>query len=340
MTEPKEPAVWGKRETKPEPERRGGSGRPPGRTRVGTAGGGANYRRGDSISCKIVKAEPGGYAVSIEPGCFDGFLPTSAKHEPGAQVEAQFVCMAVNRMLLTMTQDSQTLPEQKLLHRRGVDLIPPPPEDNDNVREEILEIGCLKDLIKELEDGRYTGCMRAVSELSKSRCALLFYQGRVVTCLYTSTNVDQHPIESSIEMLLNDLKAPHARLIMYELPEEVVLSLSSLQLGYSVERSDDLDAKSYLDYVGSYINQKEQTACIALTLANDECCLLLVHKGRLVGAYYVEQRYYLDDLQAVYDFVSNDRGARITVCILPAELTALPAVLGHSLREMSAAGKT
>ncbi len=340
MTESEDAAVWGKREIKPEQERRGGSGRPPGRTRIGTGGAGPNYRSGDSVWCKVRNAEPGGYAVETEPGGFDGFLPTSAKHEPGEQLWVQFVCIAFNRMLLTSTKESETLPQQKLVHRRGVDLIPPPPEDNDNVREITLETSDLKELLKELEDENYTGCMRVVSELRKSRCALLFYRGRVVTCLYTSTNVDQHPIEQSINMLLNDLKAPQARLIMYELSEQVVLPLSALQLGYSLERSDNLDAREYLDYLGKWIAEKEQTACIALTLSNGECCLALVHDTRLVGAYYVEHRYYLDDVQAVYDFVSNDKTARITACILPKEVTALPAVFGYSLREMSSAGRT
>ncbi|MGD9683311.1 MAG: hypothetical protein AB7W16_19255 [Candidatus Obscuribacterales bacterium] len=59
------------------------------------------YKPGQNVICKIVKAEPGGYAVTIPKDDLPGFLPSTSHHNVGAEVLAQFVCVDRNRMLLS-----------------------------------------------------------------------------------------------------------------------------------------------------------------------------------------------------------------------------------------------
>jgi len=59
------------------------------------------YKPGQNVICKIIKAEPGGYAVTIPKDDLPGFLPSTSHHNVGAEVLAQFVCVDRNRMLLS-----------------------------------------------------------------------------------------------------------------------------------------------------------------------------------------------------------------------------------------------
>ncbi len=59
------------------------------------------YKPGQNVICKIVKSEPGGYAVVIPKDNLPGFLPSDQTHLPGKEVLAQFVCVDKNRMLLS-----------------------------------------------------------------------------------------------------------------------------------------------------------------------------------------------------------------------------------------------
>lgn len=59
------------------------------------------YKPGQNVICKILKAEPGGYAVTIPKDDLPGFLPSTSHHSVGAEVLAQFVCVDRNRMLLS-----------------------------------------------------------------------------------------------------------------------------------------------------------------------------------------------------------------------------------------------
>jgi hypothetical protein len=64
-------------------------------------GGGFGFRPGDNIVCKIINAEPGGYAVVITKYNLPGFLPTQALLRTGEEILAQFVCVHNHRVLLS-----------------------------------------------------------------------------------------------------------------------------------------------------------------------------------------------------------------------------------------------
>lgn len=216
--------------------------------------------------------------------------------------------------------------------RRAIDLILPSIGEDNGVRMRIGDED-LEWLITDLEGGMRTGCVKAFCEPRKSRSAVLLYRGRAVGCIYGNRNLPEpQPTEASLHMMLNDLQEPETNLLVYDLPEEVTLAMSALFLGYPVERSDDLDARSYIDYIGSWLSQKEQTACLAITLpSNSATCLAFVYKGKYVGCFYVEDQKYSPDANFLYELIGRDSQAQVNASILPPEMTSSSVRFGFSL---------
>lgn len=370
------------------------------------------YKAGQTVACKVVQAEPGGYAVLIPKDNLPGFLPTEAKLRIGEEILAQYVCVHNNRILLSsrtlggnqggaaapkpqskqQTPDWQQLaasgahsydpiqsgaygpgvggPGQTGSHqaygaqsgvhqaqgqlsepdmafqvyaenkpfnfrlRRAIDLILPPLDKNQQPNK--MNIGQSDDLlwlITDLEGGMRTGCVKAFCEGKKSRSAVLLYRGRAVGCIYgTKGMTDPLPTESSLQMMLSDCQTPNTQLVMYGLPEEVTLAMSALFLGYPVERTDDLDARSYMDYIMNWFAQKQQTACLAYSVNEASGTLLaFIHRGAFVGAFYVESQEFSRDINFVYNMIAQDKSARVEASILPPELTSASVRLGFSL---------
>jgi hypothetical protein len=331
------------------------------------------YKAGQNVVCKVVQAEPGGYAVNIPKDNLPGFLPTDQKLKVGEEVLAQFVCVHNNRVLLSSrlsgTQLSQSTyrPGQAQVSwqeqmsdggaaahqasepeaafqvwaqaqpvnfklRRAIDLILPS-IGGENPNNFVMGDEDLDWLIIQLEGGMRTGCVKAFSETKKSRSAVLLYRGRAVGCIYGNKTLSEpQPTEPSLQMMLNDLSHPETSVLMYDLPEDVTLAMSALFLGYPVERSDDLDARSYMDYICSWLAQKEQTACLAFNLPSKSAtCLAFIHRGRYVGSFYVEDQNYSDDINFVYNLLQQDPQARVEASILPPEMTSSSVRFGFSL---------
>ncbi len=218
--------------------------------------------------------------------------------------------------------------------RRAIDLILPPVDKSQQPNKmKIAESDDLLWLITDLEGGMRTGCVKAFCEPKKSRAAVLLYKGRAVGCIYGNKELKEPlPTEHSLQMMLSDCQTPETQLLMYGLPEEVTLAMSALFLGYPVERSDDLDARSYMDYIMSWFSQKEQTACLAFSLQMSGATLLaFVHRGQFVGSFYVETQEFSRDINFVYNTITQDPQARVEASILPPELTSAAVRFGFSL---------
>lgn len=187
-------------------------------------------------------------------------------------------------------------------------------------------------LLTDLEGGMRTGCVKAFSEQKLSRSAVLLYKGRAVGCVYGNKNLSE-PLgtEPALRMMLEDLVTPDAQVLIYDLPEDVTLAMSALFLGYRVSREDGLDARSYMDYIMSWLNEKTQTACLAFTLFGSNMCLAFVHKGRYAGAFYVEDQKYSPDPSYLQDLLGQDPQAQVEASILPPELTSTSVRYGFSL---------
>lgn len=188
-------------------------------------------------------------------------------------------------------------------------------------------------LITDLEGGMRTGCVKASSEDRLSRAAMLLYRGRAVGCIYGCKSMpDTLPTEQSLQTMLTDLSLPETKVMIYDLPENVTLAMSALFLGYPVTRSDDYDARSYMDYICSWFESKGQTACLAISLKQTMAtCLVFIYKGQFCGAFYVEDQKFTQDKQFVYELLRNDPSSSVEASILPPEMTSSAVRFGFSL---------
>lgn len=208
-----------------------------------------------------------------------------------------------------------------------------PPTQADSINTFKIADYDLEWLITDLEGGMRTGCVKASSEQKLSRSAMLLYRGRAVGCIYgCKASPETLPTEQSLPQMLADLEMPDAIVSLYDLPENVTLAMSALFLGYPVQRSDDYDARSYMDYICSWFESKGQTACLAITLpSNKATCLGYVYKGQFAGAFYVEDQKFTTDKNFVYELLRNDPNAGVEASILPPEMTSSTGRFGYSL---------
>lgn len=188
-------------------------------------------------------------------------------------------------------------------------------------------------LLKDIEIGKRTGCVKAVCQAKLSRAAVILYRGRAVGCVYGNKELTDSPtVEDALKNMLSDCKTPDTSLVMYGLPDGVVLALSAMFLGYTVERTDDLDARSYMDYMLSWLQEKRMTACFAfITPQTAATVLAYVYEGNFVGAYCVETQDYSADKKMVYDFLSEDPATRAEVSVLPMEFSSGDMTIGFRL---------
>lgn len=333
------------------------------------------YKAGQNVAAKIMKPEPGGYAVLIPKDNLPGFLPTEDKYSTGEEVLCQFVCVHNNRVLLStrfsatsptgsqekVTQKidwraelegrapeegalaasqaeqafnvyAQTAQPQKPRLRRATDLIMPPCDGSEANQFKIADYD-LEWLITDLEGGMRTGCVKACSEEKLSRSAMLLYRGRVVGCIYGCKNMPgDFATEDALHHMLADLALPETQVTIYDLPEDATLSMSSLFLGHPVDRTDDLDARSYMDYLAGWFQQKKQTACMAISLpSTGGNCLVFVHEGNFGGSFHVDEQKFSRNIADVHQILANDPNAGLAASILPPEVTSAAMKFGYSL---------
>lgn len=226
---------------------------------------------------------------------------------------------------------ARNVPARKFQLRRAIDLIMPPMDNNITS----LRIGDydVEWLITDLEGGMRTGCVKAACESRLSRAAMLLYKGRAVGCIYgCKTDPNTRPTEESLNVMLSDLESPDTMVQIYDLPEDVTLAMSSLFLGYPVERNDDYTSREYMDYICDWFGKEGGTATLAITLGNGKgTCLGYVYKGQFTGAFYVEDQTFSADREFVYNLLERDPQASLEVSILPPEMHSNAVRFGFSL---------
>jgi hypothetical protein len=216
--------------------------------------------------------------------------------------------------------------------KRATDLILPP-VNVDTLKEFKIADYDVEWLITDLEGGMRTGCVKASSEQKRSRSAMLLYKGRAVGCIYGCKETpDTQPTEQSLHEMLTDLDLSDTLVKIYDLPEAITLSMSALFLGYPVQRDDNYDARSYMDYICSWFASKGQTACLAISLPSKSAtCLGFIHNGKFCGAFYVEDQHFTEDKEFVYELLRSDKDANVEASILPPEMTSSAVRFGFSL---------
>ncbi len=216
--------------------------------------------------------------------------------------------------------------------KRATDLILPP-LSAEGLKEFKIADYDVEWLITDLEGGMRTGCVKASSQEKRSRSAVLLYKGRAVGCIHSSKQMpDTMPTEQALHGMLADLELPDTVIRLYDLPENVTLSMSALFLGYPVQRDDSYDARAYMDYICSWFANKKQTACLAIALPGKSAtCLGFIYAGQFCGAFYVEDQYFSQEKEFVYELLRDDRDAYVEASILPAEMTSSAVRFGFSL---------
>jgi hypothetical protein len=257
--------------------------------------------------------------------------------KPGAAATASAAAAAAQQAegeqdLAFQVWASNQIKTEQIRLRRAIDLILPA-LDGEVPREFKISDYDLEWLITDLEGGMRTCCVKTSNNDVLSRSAILLYRGRAVGCIYCSKSMpDPPPVEMSLQYALNDLNLPNTEVIMYDLPEGLTLSSSALFLGYPVERSDDYDARSYMDYICNWFETKGQTACLALSFPNHNGhCFGYVYRGKFVGAFYVEEQVFSKEKDYVYQLLDQNENAQLAVSILPPEMTSSAVRFGYSL---------
>lgn len=223
--------------------------------------------------------------------------------------------------------------ERKLRSRRAIDLILPP-----------VSVPCLQSfkvaeydsdwLITHLEGGMRTCTVKVTSEDVFSRSAMLLYRGRSVGCIYSCKQMTESPsTEQALEMVLDDLKLPDTKVSIFDLPESLTLSMSSLFLGYPVAHPTDMpEAARYMDYITDWLKTKAQTACLAIRLLSTGAhCFAYFYRGQFVGAFDVEDQLFSKEANFISQILEKDQNANIDVSILPPEMTSSAVRFGFSL---------
>lgn len=354
----------------------------------------SGYKAGQNVVCKILRAEPGGYAVIVPKDNLPGFLPTQTFFRPGEELLVQFICVHNNRILFsdrfgsnsgakippprwqtdlnqlnalfesdsTAGKPSQAVasvqandpaanvatdkteaeaafdlwaesrPPQAQL-RRATDLILPP-LTTESVNSFAVADYDLEWLITDLEGGMRTGCLKASSESKLSRSAMLFYKGRVVGCIYGCKSMPDKQLttEEAMQATLGDLKAKDALVKIYDLPENIILPMSSLFLGYPVQGNNGADATSYTEYLTNWFAGKQQTACLAVNIPTKvSTCLGFYYNGQFVGAFSVEEQKLVKDRKFLYELLRQNADANVEASILPPEMISSAVRFGFSL---------
>ncbi len=191
-------------------------------------------------------------------------------------------------------------------------------------------------LINNLEGGMHTGCIKVFSEEVKSRSAALIYRGRVIGCIYgNKTLTEADSTEGSLQKLMKDLSLTDTTVVIYDLPEELILAMSALFVGEQLNRTDENDSQTYFDYIVGWLKEKEQTACIALSLPTKSGEYLgeylgFVYKGKFIGSFSIESQKHFADISPMFNLIEKNPQTLVQVSILPAENTSKP-WFGHSL---------
>jgi hypothetical protein len=203
--------------------------------------------------------------------------------------------------------------------RRSLDLILPPMDGE--LKEVRMADTSLDSFIEELESSKKTGCLKASSDHHKSRAAAILYNGRVMGCLYSCFKAEIQSTDPSLKLMLGDLAHNESIAWVYDLPEKVVLAISALFQGVPVARSDEYDARTYMDKVNDLLAKKKDTACVAFNLpASASTCLTFVHKGDYIGAFYVKDQVFKEEIGFVHDLLKEEEHARVEACILPPDI--------------------
>lgn len=316
------------------------------------------YRPGQSVLCRVEAPEAGGYLVTVLPLEIKGFLPSQDPLDLGRHVPATFVCMNGDRALLTFaymigttervqlstSSDSinafsvwaDSYPTNMKL-RRAIDIVMPPLDGHQTSMTGAKN--SLADLVSHIESTKITGCLKVQSEEHLSRAAAILYEGRVVGCIYgtKSTKPESYTTETALYLLIGDLQQTNTEMQMYTLPEEIILSMSSLFLGCPIEGMIEANTPANASELLEEFGKRKQTACMTLsTESNRTISVSFVHEGNYIGSFLVEKQQYLPSSELTLDLPAEYENAKLEASFLPSEMMSDSIQFGYILSKFVA----
>jgi hypothetical protein len=140
--------------------------------------------------------------------------------------------------------------------------------------------------------------------------------------------------------MLEDVESADAKLEMYELPSELVLSMSALFLGYLDYRDDQLDNFGYAEQMLAYFATHHETACLSLI---DEsaapCALGFISDGKFKGMYAIAERAFGEEPGFMRQVFDKHPHSKLAAYILPSAMTTDSVRFGYSLTSNQFANK-
>lgn len=309
---------------------------------------------GECIWCRIDSPEPGGYAVTVAASGMTGFLPSTVRIDVGQVVPTTFVCMSGEKALFTFAftmgtsarvQHSTASREENAFSvwtdafpksislRRAVDLVMPAISSSPIVLK--LDEKMAREVFRGLEQSQFTGCMKIFCQTSMSRAALVLLNGRVVGSIYTRKICpDPYPFEIGIVKMLEDVTAAGAEadLEIYELPREIIISMSSLFLGYLDQPKDEPSKLDYADRILSHFTENRQTACLNLLdkKSDTPSALSFICNGDFKGTYLINENLFGEGRDFLHKVLENFPDTILQAHILPAAMTSDAVRFGFS----------
>ncbi len=301
-----------------------------------------SYRPGQSVLCQVEAPEAGGYLVTVSPTGIKGFLPSQDPLDIGRQVPATFVCMNGERALLTFaymigttervqlstSSDSinafsvwaDSYPTNMKL-RRAIDVVMPSLDGN--LRTMTSDERTLDELMEHIESTKFTGCLKAQNEEHLSRSAALLFEGRVVGCIYGTKSPKPQPYttETAMYLMIGDLQASGTDVQLYSLPEEIILSMSSLFLGCPIEGLPVSNTPTVALGLLDEFAKRGQTACLTLsTDGSGTISVSFVHAGNYIGSFLVEKQQFRQSAELPLQLPNEYNDARLDASFLPNEM--------------------
>ena len=307
---------------------------------------------GESVWCRLKSAIPGGYRVTLTPSGIEGFLPSHDPIDIGRAVPTTFVCMDGDKALLTYAfvlgttarvQVSTASDAENAFSvwadsypngirlRRAVDLFMPPVGASSIIQK--IPADTAIEFFTSLENAKFTGVAKVNCQERLSRSATLFLDGRAVGIIYTTKHSQEtYPMVIGLKKMMEDLYLAEGELEMYELPVEIVLSMSSLFLGYLDRSAENAANAEHAEKMLKHFAKEKATAC--LTLIDSELkteALFFVHMGAFKGAYEIKDRRFSEDKAFLQQLLEQYTDSRLKIYILPAAMITDAVRFGYSL---------
>jgi hypothetical protein len=302
---------------------------------------------GQVVSCLVNSKDKKGYWVSIAGNQTSGVINTAIDLTIGSQVQARFICMRDNTAVLSI--EGEPLPgsaskrkqlhmvkETESFHKRAADLVLPPFETKSTSKRTIKRPEDLTGLILEIEEGDFTGSIRATSERWSSRSVMLLLHGTAIGAVYGCAGIpDRLPTLQSIQLTLSDLSLAGTEVVLNALPDEIVLSLASLFLGYPIPVDDSYkNSADYVEKVSQTVEKDKLTGCLAITsLTTFATQLGLYDKGECIGVFDVETQTFSKDPGMVKLLIAGGK-VHTEFSVLPPEVVSDVMAHGHKLSKV------